>query len=685
MAIKSQLTAVLLLVAALPISGVAAPNTTSCVQSLCGEASQVPNIANAFELRKKQLSGVPMTWAKSEYLPVLKSVFKEALQNSLDRLLRLQALSNSKTPIRLNQSWKRELLARDIFAKLGQNQYEGDLTDMFEITPFNGRLVISFKYSSLLSSVKGPERLAAQFILESQIIPLKLLTITAQTRIGEPMAELLRYYENRSQSNVRNYPAGSAEFKILDRSQYKNVADLARDVWAQIYALQTAMDPLAFKLRFQDDSRMIQLVQAISNGAALEKKEAAQIARFAIKVKFLHAIHVGVLKDTLDTILKANPKAAPSIAVIENAKVKLKLSLDNLIQYKRTEIKGADAQFSSISGNLEAVLISQLQTGVFLSEQNLLRNNIEQIKAASKIVLKKYLDNEDLALATQFMDEVRFEMPESNEAKQKNKLSTLQNFSDRFKAEAAAAKTSPAGAEYDQYLLFSVLNQNALLENDTFDPDLNVAWKGQDLILPELAIFQGLQSNFQNENEAVTDYSIPGFKVISLSWFTAAFPQYGVGIAAHEVGHLVSGLIRNMGSREVNRPRAEKFRESLSCVANRNIFLQSPLELWGATKGTSENSQWSEEDWADHFASQVLIELQSRNLVESKYLQNFGCALVYKKSGDAEAKLEPSPGAVHSSGLLRLLTIARDTGKSTELCGGLLQQALPAEKNPMCK
>lgn len=685
MASKSYFTSVLLLAVALPLSGIAAPDTASCVQSLCGDASQTPNFSNAFELRKKQLSGMSTAWVKDEYLPALKIAFKEALQNSQERLLRLQGLLNSKTSIRLNQSWKRELLARDIFMKLGANSYGEELMDMFEITPFNGHLLIAFKYASLLSPVKGSERLAARYILQSQVVPLKILMLTTQTQIGEPTAELLRYYEDLSKNNKRNYQAGTAEFKVLDRPQYKNMSELTRDVWSKIFALQTAMDPLAFKLRFQDDSKMIQLVQNISNGSALEKGDALAIARFAVKVEFLHSVHAGPLKDVLDATLKENSKAAPSIAAIENARAKYKSAFAKLIEAKRTEVINADAQFATISDSLEAILISQLQTGAFLSEQSLLQNNIEQIKSASKIVLKKYLGEDDLALAAQFVDDVRFAIPESNEVKQKSKMRSLQNFRERFRAETMASKAAPSGSEYDQYLLFSVLSQNELLQTDTYDPDLTMMWKGQDLILPETAIFQEIKSNTMNETSPVTDYSIPGFKVVSLSWFTAAFPQYGVGITAHEVGHLVSGFIRNMGSREKNRPRIERFRESLSCVANRNIFLQSPLELWGKEDSTLENSQWSEEDWADHFSSQVLVELKNRNLVEAKYLQNFGCALVSGKNGNYEAKLEPAHGDVHSSGLLRLLTIARETGKAMKLCEGLLQEAFPPKRNSVCE
>jgi|GEM_PF-6024330 len=103
---------------------------------------------------------------------------------------------------------------------------------------------------------------------------------------------------------------------------------------------------------------------------------------------------------------------------------------------------------------------------------------------------------------------------------------------------------------------------------------------------------------------------------ISLSWFSVHYPELGAGILAHEIGHIVSKYIRrNLDS--------TPFTESLNCVAKASPWTlaeQLPLQK-------SEDTQWSEEDWADHFASLIVKDFVPSGSGVGR-LKNFACALL---------------------------------------------------------
>lgn len=175
---------------------------------------------------------------------------------------------------------------------------------------------------------------------------------------------------------------------------------------------------------------------------------------------------------------------------------------------------------------------------------------------------------------------------------------------------------------------------------------------------PELASFcQNLPV------EPSTDATNPRSGRISLSWFTINYPDVGVGIMAHEIGHAVSGFIRGL-------PKADAFTESLSCVARRNPFGPAPA----ATLGLRENTRWSEEDWADRFSAWVVSDLRARGQLAPLRLMNLGCALVGvdREMTYGGNRLTPGENDPHSSGLLRLLMIANDLGKLHPDCAPLM-------------
>lgn len=164
-----------------------------------------------------------------------------------------------------------------------------------------------------------------------------------------------------------------------------------------------------------------------------------------------------------------------------------------------------------------------------------------------------------------------------------------------------------------------------------------------------------------------SDFALSLSGKISVSWYSLAFPDRGAFILAHELGHMVSGIIRGM---QLESPETQmKFSDSLTCVANRNPFLtEKVIKLIG-----SADTKLSEEDWADHFSALVMDELAA-NKSPLGDVKNLACALVKNENNYRTNTLSPAENDTHSSALLRLLMIATDRRQVTSQCQQIVDQ-----------
>jgi hypothetical protein len=153
---------------------------------------------------------------------------------------------------------------------------------------------------------------------------------------------------------------------------------------------------------------------------------------------------------------------------------------------------------------------------------------------------------------------------------------------------------------------------------------------------------------------------------VFLSWFTLRFPEYSLSILSHEFGHAISLYLR----------KVPPFSTTLDCIANRNPNVLKPLHL---SLNYADDSRWTEEDWADHFSSLILIELNSKE-------PNLGCALLKE---DDKSYLNnsygPTDGDPHSAGLLRLMMIAIDRGQMNTVCQPLVAYAPAHGRELQCR
>jgi hypothetical protein len=135
----------------------------------------------------------------------------------------------------------------------------------------------------------------------------------------------------------------------------------------------------------------------------------------------------------------------------------------------------------------------------------------------------------------------------------------------------------------------------------------------------------------------VSDMSIPGSTQLNVSWFSVRYPMFGVGILAHEIGHIVQA-------------NSDAFETQKSCIVDRQ---DDDLKSKKSMSAFNMN-----EEFADMISAKVVKQLEPKLQFKA---QNFGCYFASMDKSQMEL-VNVSP-AGHSSGLFRALTIANLDGK----------------------
>lgn len=146
----------------------------------------------------------------------------------------------------------------------------------------------------------------------------------------------------------------------------------------------------------------------------------------------------------------------------------------------------------------------------------------------------------------------------------------------------------------------------------------------------------------------LNDAAIPSLNSINLSWPTIVHPEIGLGIVAHELGHIASARLGDYPL------RLEK-----SCLVNK-----------------TKTDLYLEEDFADLFSSEIYNRFGGK--IQNTQLAVMGCGLL---------EINPTSGLYqnlnttninandpHSSGFYRLLAIASMTNRLTDTCKSRLDQ-----------
>ncbi|MBC7370465.1 MAG: hypothetical protein H7326_02805 [Bdellovibrionaceae bacterium] len=191
--------------------------------------------------------------------------------------------------------------------------------------------------------------------------------------------------------------------------------------------------------------------------------------------------------------------------------------------------------------------------------------------------------------------------------------------------------------------------------------DINDAETAQSLVvastftLPEK--FFGDVDAFceQAKPEFLTDKALPVYDYISLSWPTIVHPEFGFGVAAHELGHVLSRKWPDVAKAETD------------CLT--------------AKQG---NADRTEEDFADLFSAEIFND-SSGKLGDVK-LKNFACVLNPRtEKAWAPGTLKPDDLDNHSTGLFRTIAVTAMTGTQTPTCSSYLNSQKETRFDKYCR
>ena len=162
-------------------------------------------------------------------------------------------------------------------------------------------------------------------------------------------------------------------------------------------------------------------------------------------------------------------------------------------------------------------------------------------------------------------------------------------------------------------------------------------------------VFESLQNNCDRANSPfLDDAALSKLKILNLSWPTIQYPELGISIFAHEVGHIVSENYGHLGGSEK------------ACLIKTQVGSQ----------------QYVEEDFADLFSAEVLKKLNYK--IGTTNLGNMSCALhsyLPYNSGWSAGNIEnPIKSDSHSSTFYRMLSFSAMTTGLTNQCTEHLNQ-----------
>jgi hypothetical protein len=265
---------------------------------------------------------------------------------------------------------------------------------------------------------------------------------------------------------------------------------------------------------------------------------------------------------------------------------------------------------------------------------------LQKVKASALAVAPQYFSGKSLGMVEQSIQTVKFMLPK-NAQEVKDKNQSILNEELRL---SGGTQLLIDKAQYDlsaqQSLgLFAVTGDPTETEK-LFQSVQYVC----DKITPQ---------NFD-------DSAFQRLGTIRTSWQSNMFPEIGVGVLAHELGHIISYVVKDetVGN--------ENFKETRTCAASVHAQLVKSSDI-------KAFAQFEEEDWADSFALSTVNYLQK----SWPYVENFECSLIEQfededKDKDREITNRPYKGLqlfdernadTHSSSFLRALQAQVGLGK----------------------
>ena len=590
---------------------------SACLVSTCGPSKLNFSAFNLLEARKIESVNFKTLW-ESDLAPLIAADMNEefAFNASLTNLLP-SALASAKLSDQQTQLLKAFVTYKDSInavTSVGMSLMDFD-TAQFKIS-------VNEKRTAMMSSSMPPDRAKLfQLLLRRVVQPAMMARILIMFK--SPLATRLQIF----------YPGVDDRAALLQDAQ---------KLVLQYRELEQAygVDASAYLVAMSATEK--NLLASASKGSILNGTDADVYATIAANIDFYHLPLEG---DNLKILASMDTKFD---AILTRAKSNFVANLAGM-----TKIFDIDSAIESTQNLCREKLALQTAAEASVFKRDRARLMINEIKAAAKAVLPNFVAKQNIAAVSAQIDKTEYLFPDRGEITiEKFRTKLLQH---RGFIASQANLLKGGGPDAQNFLLVtSVIRAQMQIESGT------------------KVIQDATHSDCDNiSTSTFTDFSVPPFGQISVSWATLNTLEYTVPVMSHELGHVVSNKIRNLSLAQTDDLGAS-FVKSLNCVANRNPFIQAE-----ATLTKFQNTQWSEEDWADHFSVYVTQEMKSRKSVWLGDSKNFACAMLRGTDEDyMDNGIVPTEGDPHSAPLLRLFMIDADRGTLAPACRKLFQPAV---------
>lgn len=374
-------------------------------------------------------------------------------------------------------------------------------------------------------------------------------------------------------------------------------------------------------------------------------KELGPIASTQVDIALLRKYESGAklaahekftLMNSLGQAYRLQAMIMPEVRAVTD---KLKLTYAEAVNFvnwndKLKNTKELLANAEKMQKQKEAVLLSceQAIAGALSAVPSELRQRktdelLEMVKQASLDSAPLYFSGEALAKVRSTVEATKFTKPLNRTDARALALGTLTGSLNKAKSYKATLAAETKNTSGKALAWRSLIESSKAGENVFYSVE-----QACDRLKPKIFV----------------DAAAPWLNQVISGWQTNMFPEIGLGILAHELGHIISGAAKT----SVVAGDKRGFNEVRTCAVTGHA------KLAGSTF-PSNFGQYAEEDWADAFASRVIMNIGSK----WPYVNNYSCSLIHATDEMDELELQ-SPGGLgtHSSSFLRALQTQTQLG-----------------------
>jgi hypothetical protein len=266
---------------------------------------------------------------------------------------------------------------------------------------------------------------------------------------------------------------------------------------------------------------------------------------------------------------------------------------------------------------------------------------LTRVKTAAKVAASQYLTGDALFKAMLTIEKTQFTKPLTSAAAEKMILERIERVLRQGSEYANFIQKAKTGEGEWQSLALLTIMSGISGENGLFGTLIESC---KDL-----------------EPKGIVDASYSSVDMITMSWQSAMFPEFGASVMAHELGHAISGAVGKLSS------GIEAYSDTRACTTSKH------QDLLSAEKRNELVVRYQEEDWADEFAATTINELNKI----WPYSKNFACLLIGTKDKQYDGLIlqtVENPDT-HSTSFLRGLVAQSKMGSLPASCMKALSQA----------